>query len=310
MELFAEAARVLEGESDDESVTLRALAMAYQSYFMAWLGLAEGGFEIAEDSVAILEQLNHPKTLVFAYDSLGVNAYFLYLYTEEIEALNKSVEIATELDDKWLLAFALFGASMAALIQEDYAKARQLAETNLKLYEEIGDVIGSTTPLIVLGHVALARGELESAREYYLRCLKISQETGFHYAIQTASKYLSKVALSLGILTEAEKYLLQSLTITKEIGFIRDIINLLYEFARLQEAQDNSEGAVELLALVIEHPASDLYRMLEGRIRDSARELLSLIKHDLPAEAYNAALERGRNLDLDGLIDDMLAPHV
>ena len=50
--------------------------------------------------------------------------------------------------------------------------------------------------------------------------------------------------------------------------------------------------------------------MLEGRIRDSARELLSQIKHDLPPEAYNAALARGRNLDLDGLIDDMLAPHV
>ncbi len=310
MELFVSANRVLAGESDEQSVTLRALAMAYQSYFMAWLGLAEEGYEIAERSVAILEQHNHPRALIFAYNSLGVNAYFLYRYTDEIKALNKSAEIATELDDKWLLAFSLFGQSMAALIQDDYTKARQLAETNLNLYEEIGDVIGSTTPMIVLGHVALACGELARAREFYLRCLKISQETGFHYSIQTASKYLSKVALSLGDLKEAEKYLLQSLMITKEIGFVRDIINLLYEFARLRAAQDNVEGAVELLALVIEHPASDLYRMLEGRIRDSARELLSQIKQDLPPKVYNAALERGRKLDLEVLIDDFLAPHV
>lgn len=36
MELFAEAVRVLQGEEDEESVALRALAMAYQGYFMAF----------------------------------------------------------------------------------------------------------------------------------------------------------------------------------------------------------------------------------------------------------------------------------
>lgn len=308
MELFAEAARILKGDDEDESVTVRALAMAYQSYFMAWLGLAEQGYEIAGESVAILEQLNHPKALVFAYDCLAVNAYFLYRYVEEIQAVNKMVEIATEIDDKWLLAFTLFGQSMAAIVQNDYDGASQLAKTNLKLYEEIGDVIGSTTPLIVLGHAALARGELETARGFYLRCLKISQETGFHYAIQTSSKYLSKVALSLGRIAEAEKYLVQSLRITKEIGFIRDIINLLYEYARLLVAQDNLEGAAELLALVIQHPASQLYRMLEGRIRDSAKGLLAKIEADLSPQAYTAALKRGQELELDEIIADLIGP--
>ena len=123
-------------------------------------------------------------------------------------------------------------------------------------------MIGSTLPLIVLGHAALARGEYEEARGFYLRCLEISEKIGFHYAIQTSSKYLGKVALSLGNIAEAEKYLLQSLRITKEIGFVRDIINLLYEFARLRVAQNNPEQAVELLALVIQHPASHQTRML------------------------------------------------
>ena len=163
-------------------------------------------------------------------------------------------------------------------------------------------------PLIVLGHVALARGEYEEAREYYLRCLKISQKTGFHYAMQTSSKYLGKVALSMGKLAEAEKYLLQSLTITKEIGFVRDIVNLLYEYARLQVAQGNPEGAVELLALVIQHPASHQYRMLEGRIRDSAKGLLAELEAELPPETYTAALERGQGLELDEVVASLIGP--
>ena len=107
MELFAEAVSALQGEEDEESVALRALAMAFQGYFMAWLGLAEQGYELAKESVEILQQLNHPEALVFAYDSLVVNAYFLNRYTEEIKAVNKMLKIATEIDDKWLLTFAL-----------------------------------------------------------------------------------------------------------------------------------------------------------------------------------------------------------
>jgi len=208
-----------------------------------------------------------------------------------------------------LLAFTLFGQGMATLNQQDFTKARQIAEFNLKLYQEIGDRIGSTMPMIVLGYVALARGELKSAREYYLRCLSISQETGFYFAMQTASKYLCKVSISLGNLAEAEEYLLQSLKITKEIGFVRDIINLLYETARLQVAQHNFERAVELLALVIEHPASDRYRMLDGRIRDSANELLSQMKHNLTSETLKEALSRGKALDLDQVVDELLTIH-
>jgi tetratricopeptide (TPR) repeat protein len=309
MELFAGAVSALAGMGDDESVALKALAMAFQSYFMTWLGLAEKGYILAEESVAILERLDHPESLVLAYDCLGINAFFLTRYADEIEAIKKMLEIVTELDDKWLLAFTLFGAGMAAIVQEDYAQARQLAETNLKLCKEIGDEIGSTQPLIVLGHVAFGRGEFKEARDFYLRCMAMAQKTGFHYAIQTASKYMCKAALSLHEIEEAEKYLLQSLTITKEIGFVRDIVNLLYEFARLRVAHGDLEGAAELLALVIAHPASDLYRMLEGRIRDSAEQLLSQIESDLPPDVLSAALERGRNLDIDEVVDDLLAPH-
>ncbi len=302
MELFAETVLELQGEDDKESVALRALAMAYQGYFMAWLGLSDQGYELAEESVEILQQHDRSEALWFAYDSLAVNAYFLGRITEDVEATHKMMEIATEMDDKWLIAFGLFAAGMVALIEGDYAEARRLAEWNLTLYEEIGDVSGSTMPLIVMGHAALARGDYESAREYYLRCLQISEEIGFHWSIQTSSKYLGKVALSTGKYAEAEIYLLQCLNITKEIGFVRDIINLLYEFARLRVAQDNPEQAAELLVLVIEHPASDQTRWLEGSIRDSAKGLLAKLENDLSQEAYKAALERGQELVLEDVV--------
>jgi hypothetical protein len=107
---------------------------------------------------------------------------------------------------------------------------------------------------------------------------------------------------------EAEIYLLQCLTITKEVGFVRDIINLFYEFARLRVAQNNPEGAAELLAMVLQHPTSHSSRMLEGPIRDSARDLLAELEDELPKKTYTAALERGQELELDGVITDLVGP--
>ena len=87
---------------------------------------------------------------------------------------------------------------------------------------------------------------------------------------------------------------------------MRDIINLLYEYARLRVAQNNPEGAAELLGLVLQHPASHSSRMLEGPIRDSAKVLLTELEDELPHETYTAALERGQELDLDEVLADLI----
>ena len=113
--------------------------------------------------------------------------------------------------------------------------------------------------------------------------------------------------MSIGDIDEAETYLLQCLSLTKQVGFVRDIINLLYELARLRVAQGSPEQAAELLALVIQHPASYHSRMHEGRIRDSAKVLLTKLEVDLPPETYAAALVCGRVSELDELIDDLLS---
>jgi predicted ATPase/DNA-binding CsgD family transcriptional regulator len=306
MELFEEAVSTLQGKEDEESVTLYALAMAYQGYFMSWLGLSDQGYELAVESVNTLEQLNHLESLAFAYESLSLNSYCLNKFIEESIGKNRLLEIATEIDDEWLLALALFEASMCALRNENYIEARRLAESSLNLNEEIGNVIRSTLSLLALGHSSLALGEHEVASDCYTNILKISQETGFLYGIEKSSKYLGKVALSMGKIAEAENYLLQSLRMTNEIGLVRDKLNLLYEYACLLVAQGNSEQAAELLAMVLQHPASHQIRLGEGRIRDSTKVLLAELEDELHPEAYKAAQKRGQELEVDEVIVELV----
>ena len=164
------------------------------------------------------------------------------------------------------------------------------------------------TPRRGLGHAAAATGAFEQAKEYYLRCLKISQKAGFLWGIEKSSKYLGMVALSMGQISEAERYLLQSLRISEEIGLVRDKLNLLYEYACLVVKLDKPEQAVELLGVILQHPASHQIRLGEGRIRDSAIDLLAEIKAGLPPQVYSIALERGQELDIDGVIFKLAGP--
>jgi tetratricopeptide (TPR) repeat protein len=306
MVLFGEAAKALEGEKDEEIIVFQATAKAYQSYYMAWLGLAKQGYALAEESLPVLEDGDQKEALVLAYSSMTVNAYMLNRYPEVYKVITRLLEIVREVGDQWLTGFALFTVGMGELVMGNYDRARKVAQEHMVICDELGDAINSTTPLIVLGHAALAQGEYQEARRMYMHCLEIAEEVGYHYSCQTASKYLGNVELLLGDLAAAEKYLVQGLAITRQIGFVRDIVVLIYEFAQLRAEQGRSVEAVELLGLVVAHPASDQKRWLEGRVRDSAKDLLAELEGDLSRDEFGAALRRGEEMGLDEVVAELI----
>jgi hypothetical protein len=48
--------------------------MAFQAWFMAWLDLADEGYDLVDESMGILEKFGNSEPLLFACYSLGVNA--------------------------------------------------------------------------------------------------------------------------------------------------------------------------------------------------------------------------------------------
>ena len=78
------------------------------------------------------------------------------------------------------------------------------------------------------------------------------------------------------------------------------------DFALLRIAQENQEQAVGLLVIVTEHPASLQFRWLEGRIRDSAKGLLATLENKMSMKAYEAALKRGQEMELDEVVANLI----
>jgi tetratricopeptide (TPR) repeat protein len=301
--LFAEAVEALSGVPDDEEAeTQKAAAMAYQGFFMAWLGLAHQGIEFTRQGAEVLRRLSRPVDLALALNGQNLCAIYLDLHQEAVQAGREMLQIATEHNDAWLEAFSLFPLGVGHVGLHDYAAAQDFAERSLQISEEIGDAVISLHNLLVLGAVAANQQDYDQAAAHYQRSKAMSEKLGYRWAIENASKYLGIVALAINEIDRAEDYLRQSLRIAEEIGLGRDLVNLIYEFARVRVVQDGRERAIELLTLVIKQPASRQSRFGEGLIQDNAQDLLDELERDMLPETFAAAVERGKVLQLDEVV--------
>lgn len=306
-ELFREAVEALSVENGDEEViSVRALALAHQGFFKSYMGFADQGYNLAKESVDILKRLDRPFELALALSSLNLAADYLTRYEEAEEAARKMLDITSQLDDKWLLAYTLYKVSVANPPKQDYAEMRRVAQAGTNLFEELGEAMVLISPLVTLGHAVFALGDHAQAREIYLRCLKTSEAVGYRWGTANSCKYLGQMALSLNETAEAETYLLRSLKIADETGSGRDQVNLLCDLAKVRMAEDCMEGAVELLAVVLQHPASHLHRLGGGSVQDSVQGLLTTLQTELLAETFDAAWERGNAREFDQVVLDLL----
>ena len=309
IELFADCADALaRAEYDPDLQAVRASAMAHHGGFISYVGLPDEGYKLVRKSIDILEGLDYPLGLAFAFHSMTVAAYYLDRPDEQRDAAYKFLEFAESSSDKWLLAYGLWFASFAESRVKNYQEASRLADASLKASEEINNSFGLAWSFATLGQRAIRRGDYAGAKEYYLRSLQMARKLNFTWYSSNAIKYLGEIALLADDTAEAQEYLTQSLKVAYDLGLERDIANLLYDFASLREAQDRLEEGVELISLLLGQPASHLARWGGGRIRDRASTLLAELESRLSDDVYEAALQRGEQLNLDDVVMELLAP--
>lgn len=303
VELFGDGVVALtQSKGDSKTEAVRAVAMAFQGYFITWEGLAGDGYKLIKESIQILERLGDPIGLAFAYNSLTLAAYYTDRVVEQREAALHVLRFAESSDDKWMLGYGLWLASLAEYRMKNYEETKRLVDASLKVYEEINNIIGLAACYTTLGQLAVNNGEYAEAKSYHTRSLQLSKKSNFDWFASNAIKYLGEVALMTNDTSEAEKYLVQSLKTAYDLGLERDIANLLYDFASLRAEQNRLEEGVELISLLLQQPASHLARLGGGRIRDRAKALLSDIEGRLSKEKYEAVLQRGELLNLEEVI--------
>jgi predicted ATPase/class 3 adenylate cyclase len=292
-----------------EGRALAHQAHAPQVEVMALVGLGrvatlQGGYDEAE------RHLEKGLGLAREYNDLSGKALTLRMLSEvafrrgnyeKTEACAKQgLEIYRGLGDRQGTVSTLGTLSKTARIREEYKEAERYLEENLTLCREIGDRRRAAICLNNLGEIARIRAKYAKAARYYGESLAIAEEFDLRMVVSACLINLGLVHASLGEHDVSLKYLCEAMVRSADIGAIPITLFALTGIAELQAKARRYARAAELLGLALGHPAMD------AQNKQEAEPILAMLRQALPAGELEAALERGKSLDLEVTVTEIL----
>jgi len=145
-----------------------------------------------------------------------------------------------------------------------------------------------------------ANAEYRAAEVFFQEALAIRRETSSQFLYLTLG-WLVRTVARLARLPSARAYLRDGLTVVRATSSAREKLWMLFGAAEVLLAQQQITRAAELIGLQLSHPANDHTDQLYAAHvrRDLARRIS-------PTDLAQA-LERGKALDIDAAIAQLLA---
>ena len=217
-----------------------------------------------------------------------------------LEAAERAVSIAGQIDSSGLLV-------VIATMNDDYDGALGHARTCMELARAGGDLAAEAVAHRNLG-VTLhlwgdASGDLDkyraAAAEYGIE-RSMRRDLGDRIGECSCLLNLAQARLRLGDGPGARIAITNALPTARALGAIRVVLFSLIVEADVRLTEGDTDGALALLGLVRTHPA------LERQDQDEIERILSRVTLD--SATADAGLALGAGLDLDLVVDGMLAP--
>jgi tetratricopeptide (TPR) repeat protein len=216
----------------------------------------------AKNCLAFWREVGNWDHEAWCYFQLGNILKEQELYEDAAEMYGAAHARSVETGDAGKIALARMEFGGLALIRRDYEEAKRQLLESLSGFESAGQAWGAALALDCLGYVACQERDWQTAVTRFQRALHISMNLRL-YPFAT---------------------------------------NVLAGIALLYAKTGRSEQAVELLALVQAHGATERHT-----IKRRVEPLLAELESALPADAFSAAMERGKARELGGVGETLAA---
>ncbi len=253
-----------------------------------------------EEGLTLRRQIGDLWGLSVSLGSLGGLAGRLGAYGEARERFEESLALCRQVENPRGIAASLHNLSTVAYLQQEYAEAKRFRLEALDLCREIGYRWGIASSLKSLGDVACRLGEYAKAQRFLSESLVLLQEAGDRRSEAYTLNSLGMVAQTLGKRQEARQHFQRALEAAMEIQEPALALDVLMSLARGMADEGEAEQALELLAFVLHHPAS------EQQTKDRSEPLHAELASRLASQAAAETEARGRSMDLQGVASRLL----
>jgi predicted ATPase len=209
--------------------------------------------------------------------------------------------------DTFEQVWALEWRAYALILLHQIDKAVQTLQQSLALSKGLDNPMVWSWSEAQLGVCAMALGDTSDTKTYYLRGAQQAEEIHYGRMLQICYETLGTLALIEKDLEQAQQFSLKCLHISQECGQTREMLASLRDLASVYIAQGKLDRALQFLAVVLNHPASEQNSLNRPEpIRDEAEKLRAQIESQLDRSLYQSAWEAGKKGSLAEVVARIL----
>jgi predicted ATPase len=262
-----------------------------------------------EESLTLWREVGRPDRIAEVLSILAWHTCSLGDYEKAISYWQKTLEICTTLDMQHTIAFTLDSLGWVAWCQGDLATAQSYLQDAVDLYGATGMPSGVAMCLAELALVLRSAGEMEQAVTVAQRAVAMVRDTDNQLRLILNLNYLGAALIGAGDITAARRALLEAIPLAWAayhgflvIGFyyFAELLVLESQTADLPVALEHKSLAVMLLSCVRTQTAT--WQIF----KDKAAQLQAEIEGALPAELFNAAVQRGESCTVQEMVNALL----
>jgi predicted ATPase/DNA-binding CsgD family transcriptional regulator len=313
VQTFVKAATAFSNSAPD-SIRMRAKIQAREAWMLHFAEYgSDKGLSLLRESIELLRVVEARSDLAYALKHLAMYLSDNNLNSAEVaEALQESLAIFIELDDRWHVAATLSWLSIfhhrefgRRGIQGSLERAEACAFESLTLFQQLDNSWGIAAACLNLADVANLRGEHEKCEQYARESLSRFREIGTFWGIMISLVLMGESACAQCMYAEARQCAVQGL----QTSFDRRVPSVnFYSLHHLALAvqiwlgEGKLEQAYELIGFL------DQLRQKSSvsQRQHTAFVSLTLLQDNLPSH-LQIAVERGRARDTDTFMKEIIA---
>jgi serine/threonine protein kinase/Tfp pilus assembly protein PilF len=257
-------------------------------------------YDLLQQSMTKREKIGNQIGTMYNIMNLGRIARDLGDYTRARTLYEQCLALARRFNIKHLIAGSFDNLSIVDIELEDYAQASQRLQQTIAAYQSLDDKYGVASSISTMGILAEKQADYLGAREHYQRSITLAREISYKLYVSINANHLAWVALKQNE-QGASAYLCESLRLGLELQIPAiQLLNIL-GFSWVLQQVGKRERSAQLMGLAKDHPAA------ENFVRWRVSELMPQLESALPPDELRAALEHGKKLDLDTVVQELLA---
>jgi predicted ATPase/DNA-binding SARP family transcriptional activator len=239
----------------ERSVRLRALGVL--SVCALRLGRLDEARRHLKEVLRLAAAENRPQKLAAALDHMALVEKRAGRYDEALQLALRALEQYRAIGDDAGVALCLNNLATLYQARRDDAAARPHLEEALRICERVGLTGTLGYVLSNFCEVEARAGEVEAARAYAQRGIEVADASGNRALAAALQIHLARLDVQRGELEGARHWLATGLGTANRVGVPSLRAHGLLCFAELLHAHGETPAAQRVLAIAIDHPATD-----------------------------------------------------